>query len=312
MAMTACRLVTLAAASALMATAGCSRSSESSEGEHGDAELSWYRAQLDFGADLPRLSFFLGLPAEAPGKAMIKNGQETQELDYNRSGDEVRLEASWNYESDIIAEADEDGTLHGRWRRVTPLWGEVIRDFHAVPIDAPEAAIRYPGEAAQVSIDGRWELSFDEHGPGQAHFVQKDDVVTGFVKAGGMGDSRFLAGNVRGNRLIASTFNGNVANLVTAEISADGSSLSGLLSIQNVWNEAFTGTRTDELSAQSRARLRDGTTTISAAGLARMQGKPALVMFFATWCPSCKDALPFVTELVEQYRPKGVEFLALQ
>lgn len=282
-------------------------------GEHDRlADLSWYRAELDFGDELPALSFFLGVPEETTEPAIVKNGLETQEFEYSVNGDEVRFVAPWNYESDIVATRGDDGALEGRWRRYTPLWGEVIRGFRADPVEAPDGENRYPGEPAAVSVEGYWELRFDEHGAGQAHFRQDGDVVTGFVKAGDMGDSRFLTGNVRGNRLLVSTFNGNVANVVTADVSADGDALNGTLSMQDVWNEGFTGEKSPELEATSDVRLREDADTLSAPGLDRVEGKPALVKFFATWCPSCNDALPFITELADEYRPEGVEFLALQ
>lgn len=54
-------------------------------------------------------------------------------------------------------------------------------------------------------------------------------------------------------------------------------------------------------------RLLDGT-TLSAQAL---KGKAVLVVFWATWCPTCRKELPDLQALHEKHRGKGFEILAL-
>lgn len=271
----------------------------------------WYRASLDFGEELPPLNFFLFLPDGAKGQAVVVNGDERIELAYDGSGDRVHLAADWNYESEIEA-TRAGGRLHGQWRRYTPFWGEVILQLEARPIDRPDPDQRYEGPASGASIDGNWELTFQTHGPGRAQLSQKGNVVTGFVRPGNLSDMRFLAGNLRGSKLLLSTFNGNAANLFSAEISADGKTLRGVMSLQNVWNEEFTGKKVAELPRVDQPHLRQGATSLTIPALKkRLKGRPALVVFFATWCPSCNDAFPFLVDLAGRFRPKGVEVIGL-
>lgn len=54
-------------------------------------------------------------------------------------------------------------------------------------------------------------------------------------------------------------------------------------------------------------RLLDGR-TLSAVAL---QGKAVLVVFWATWCPTCRKELPQLQALHEKYRGRGFEILAL-
>ncbi len=39
--------------------------------------------------------------------------------------------------------------------------------------------------------------------------------------------------------------------------------------------------------------------------------KPVLLVFWASWCPSCKSEVPRINELVEKYRAKGMEFIGI-
>jgi peroxiredoxin len=54
-------------------------------------------------------------------------------------------------------------------------------------------------------------------------------------------------------------------------------------------------------------RLLDGKSLPAAA----LKGKAVLVVFWATWCPSCQRELPELQKLYEKYRSRGFEILAL-
>ncbi len=54
-------------------------------------------------------------------------------------------------------------------------------------------------------------------------------------------------------------------------------------------------------------RLLDGKMLSSAA----FKGKVVLVVFWATWCPTCQKELPELQSLYEKHRGKGFEILAL-
>ena len=45
--------------------------------------------------------------------------------------------------------------------------------------------------------------------------------------------------------------------------------------------------------------------------LNKKKGKWVLIHFFATWCPGCKTELPMMAKVVEKYRSKGLEIIAL-
>jgi peroxiredoxin len=45
--------------------------------------------------------------------------------------------------------------------------------------------------------------------------------------------------------------------------------------------------------------------------LADLKGKPVLINFWATWCQPCREEMPAMQELYEQYRERGLVILAV-
>ncbi len=45
--------------------------------------------------------------------------------------------------------------------------------------------------------------------------------------------------------------------------------------------------------------------------LADYKGKPLILHFWATWCPYCKKLQPGLNKLYNQYKPQGLEMLAV-
>ena len=45
--------------------------------------------------------------------------------------------------------------------------------------------------------------------------------------------------------------------------------------------------------------------------LGNLQGKPVLINFWATWCPPCRDEMPYIQEIYEEWSDKGLVVLAI-
>jgi thiol-disulfide isomerase/thioredoxin len=275
---------------------------------------TWYLAKLVY-KDLGELPFFLHLPPKGEnGKAYVVNGDEKVDMTAEWQEHELSVSAHWNYIDVIEADLKDDGTLQGQWTRDTPLWGEVVRDFVATPIDKPDPLKRFPdtGGAPATNVGGAWEMQFAEHKAGKAILQQgADGVVRGYMKPGQLSDIRFLAGNLHGTKLGLSQFNSNAANLVLADVSADGKTMSGVMSMQNVWNEKFTGKKVDDFEFANKVKLKAGKTKVTLKGLDKYKGKPTLAIIFATWCVGCNDAAPYLHDLYEKEHAKGLEVLSV-
>jgi len=300
--------VAITAAALLISHAAC-RNAPGANEEPG----AWYRASLSFDK-LGELPFFLHLPAVGKhGKAYVLNGEENADFDAEWNGNEVSIKGPWNYPSAITATRYDTGELRGKWTRYTPLWGAVVREFSADLIDRPDPMLRFgPGAKPKASAAGIWRFHFDTHAEGKGVFEQNSDgVVRGYVKPGELGDIRFLAGNMRGLKLSLSQFNGNAANLVVAELSPDGTSMTGIVSLENVWNERFTAKKGGDFDVVAKVHIKDGTKSVKLRGLDRYRGKPTLAFIFATWCSSCNDASPYLAQLYATYHPRGLEMLGV-
>ena len=46
--------------------------------------------------------------------------------------------------------------------------------------------------------------------------------------------------------------------------------------------------------------------------LSELRGKkPALLIFWATWCPACRQTIPYFSDLHRQYGPRGLEVISI-
>ena len=45
--------------------------------------------------------------------------------------------------------------------------------------------------------------------------------------------------------------------------------------------------------------------------LSDLRGKPVLINFWATWCPPCRDEMPYLQEVYEEWSDKGLVVLAI-
>src|SRR5690606_2889509 len=185
----------------------------------------------------------------------------------------------------------------------------------------------FPDPAPEVDVSGRWAVTFTDadgkRNPAVGELRQQGSQVTGTFLTG-TGDHRFLAGDVHGNELALSAFDGAHAYLYRARLDADGR-LSGTYWSGLAWREEFDGRRDDSASlgdAESITALRGDAETLDftfpdldgqpvSLSDPRFAGKVVIVALGGSWCPNCHDPAAFLAPYYLEHRDRGLEVIAL-
>ncbi len=302
---------------AAVALSGCQRDAAAG------VQMGTYRAVLTVpGGELP-----FGLVLEQQGPAVVGyliNGPERLPLN------EVKITGTHleilmpGYENRLIADAS--GTaLHGEVvldklggkQQHVPLQAQLGQDYRFFPSTA----------TGDPDVAGRWAVTFtDDAGAAEkdvGEFTQSHDVVAGTILTD-TGDHRYLAGQVHGDELYLSTFDGAHVFLYKAKITADGGLVGDYWSGM-AYHEKLTATRdakAELADAYSLTTMRGGSkhfdfafpdlagNTVSSKD-PQFQNKVMIVALAGSWCPNCHDEAAFLEPLYRDYRAKGVEVVSL-
>ena len=193
--------------------------------------------------------------------------------------------------------------------------GQPYRFFPQPSADHADVAGRY--SVTFTADDGQEETAVGE-------FFQSNDVVTGTFLTDG-GDHRYLAGQVRGNQLHLSTFDGAHAFLYEAKVTGTDGALAGNFWSGSALHKRWTAKRDAhaelpdayKVTAMRAANERfdfafpdlDGNTVTSKD--ARFRGKVLVIALAGSWCPNCHDEAAFLAPLYTEYRGKGLEVVSL-
>ncbi len=218
-----------------------------------------------------------------------------------------------------------DGRLSGEVLFMRP-GGETLRVRLIAERDKPWRFFPdSPGQASDFS--GRWALDFTNPETGRqrsaiAVLSQQDGEVNGTVLRNS-GDERYLAGQVRGNTLMLSRFDGGSAILYLARID-DAGGIEGEYRGASGAFDRFTGRRdaTAELEEEGLMSIREDGEKLAFSfpdldgnpvSLAdeRFRDKVVIVTIGGTWCPNCHDEAVFLREFLAGRRERGLEVVQL-
>jgi len=289
-----------------------------------DLEPGTYRAVLELpGGELP---FGLDVAQEEGGTVLyLVNGEERVRVTEVTVAD-GRLTATMpGYENRLTAEI-RDGKLTGEVsllraggeRQVLPLRAEAGRAWRFFEQPSTDNA----------DVGGRWAVAFTsaegKQSPGVAEFAQSFEHVTGTILTP-TGDHRFLAGEVKGDELFLSRFDGASAFLYKARVAEDGALIGDFWS-GTTSHQAFHAERNPDAVLDTsgvETALKDPAVKLEftfpdldqrpvSLSDPQFQGKVVIVTLAGSWCPNCHDEAAFLARLYRDLRDEGLEVVSLQ
>ncbi|MEZ0487063.1 peroxiredoxin family protein [Fibrella aquatica] len=286
------------------------------------ATLETSGGQLPFGLDIK--------PATEANKYTVfaVNGTERLPMDEaTLQGDTLRIPMGL-FESELVAKVDGD-KLTGVWRK-----RRVKDEYQVVPFSAQFGqTFRFAesGEKPSGDVSGKWQTVFRAEGtdgaPGDTTaavgvFEQKGNEVSGTFLTP-TGDYRYLAGNVFGDSLLLSCFDGSHAFLFKAR-KGTNQTLTGVFHSGPTYRETWTATLNPNASLPDPATLtylkpgkpfsfafpNPSGKTVSLAD-PQFRGKVTVVQIMGSWCPNCMDETKFLAPWYIKNKARGVEVVGL-
>lgn len=292
--------------------------------EKGASELKEgvWRGVLDLQDQELAFNFAVRKDSSGSYDAFIKNGGENILLDEVAfEGDSIVMTLHI-FDSELRAAISGD-SLHGYYIKNyeknyrIPFRAAYNQDFRFVTQQDEDHA-DFSGKYRVTFTDGKREIpaiGMFEH--------QAGNIVTGTFMTN-TGDYRFLEGNVSGNKMIISTFDGNHAYLFSATKTSDSTLIGDFWSGKTL-HRKWTGTRDENVALQNPEELtslKEGIQTINASfpdlngNLVnptdeRFRNKVVILQIFGTWCPNCMDETRFLNGWYSQNKHRDVEIIGL-
>lgn len=268
--------------------------------------------QLPFGLEIHKVG-------EAYTAAVVNAGEKISLDEMSVTGDSLKI-VMHIFDSELRAKIEGD-----------KLVGNFVKNYDAtetLPFAATYGdAYRFikSEETSPVDFSGKYQLEFKspiEKYPSVGILKQKGNEVAGTFLTP-TGDYRYLQGNVVGNELLLSTFDGNHSFVFKAHFEGDsikGNFYSGAASL-----ESWKGVRNENAvmpNAESLTYLKEGYKTLDfnfpdqsgnkiSLSDERFKNKVVILQIFGTWCPNCMDETKFLSSWYDANKDRGVEILGL-
>ena len=266
--------------------------------------------------DRLQLPFFLHKTID--NAYVVVNGSEEIKLgDLTKGKDTIELQFI-EMDSYLRFTYDDSMNVRGYWKdkkgRLYPLTGILGNHsrFESSTIDLSE------------KVFGSYEVTFgNKKGtwPAVGLFEQREELVTGTFLTE-TGDYRFLEGNVFGNQLYLSCFDGAHAFVFTAKINGD--TLNGFFYSGSSYSTPWKGIRNENAKIGDP----DSLTYIVAHNhdLSKIQfrslrgfkkridyskNRLTILQIMGSWCPNCLDETNYFKEIYPIYKENGLEIIAL-
>lgn len=222
-----------------------------------------------------------------------------------------------SYSSQLVLTLGDDGKLSGR--------ADIVRSTGPVTLKASgeRGTWRFTAKPAKAAVDltGRWSLVRGPRGEkGLAQFRQQGNVVTGSVQFPS-GDTRYLAGEISGDTLRLSHFDGSSTGLWVAKLvggKLDGEVFYATSRAATDWNaERAQGADLEAVMIEKPATDRlefsfpDTSGKMVSLSDPRFKGKVVVITLGGAWCPNCHDEAKFLGPYYERRKKDGLEVISL-
>ncbi|GAB3729243.1 peroxiredoxin family protein [Spirosoma lituiforme] len=318
-------LLSLAAMSLLVLPAACSGQSTPATVKPGlyRAVLKTKGGELPFGLDIQPMK------GDARTYSVFAiNGNERLPMDpATVQGDSIRIPMSL-FESELVAKIDGN-RLRGEWRR-----RRTAQQVQTLPFDAQQGlTYRFKTEgkpAPKANLTGTWATNFGSK-TGKVDtvnavgvFAQKGNKLSGTFLTP-TGDYRYLDGNVVGDSLFLSCFDGSHLYLFKAGYDAATRTLTGGqwagVSGYESW-VARLDPKADLPDPAKLTYLKPGAKTLTFSFPEpggkivsntdpRFKNKVTIVQIMGSWCPNCMDETNFMSPWYKRNKQRGVELVGL-
>lgn len=257
---------------------------------------------------------------------MVENGEEMIQLNKpEQKGDSLYVRFPF-FNSMLVFKADTKRSINGYWVNFNK--GENYKIPFSSRQKRSERFSLASKKVMDTYLDGKWEVTFEPNTnsayPAVGLFSQekgKSEVSGTFLTE--TGDYRFLDGNIVGDSLFLSCFDGSHAFLFKAGVNTDGT-LNGTFFSGKHWSSEWIGKRNDTFELQNPEEL---TYLVDGKNVAftlkdmegndfsfpneRYEGKVTIIQIMGTWCPNCLDETIYFKELYDKYHADGLEIISI-
>ncbi|MHA8092152.1 peroxiredoxin family protein [Aquirufa regiilacus] len=279
-----------------------------------------WRGEIDhLGGKLP----FNFIVAKNKLDIRLQNGSEIATLgDSYFRGDSLVIPFDL-YDSEIVGSLKNEKSLIGFWQKKRN--GKTL---YRIPFQAQAGSSErfLQTKQASVQVSGKYSSDFwsDEsnHSAGVLLLNQKGNQVTGTVLKTS-GDYRFLQGNISGDSLLLSYFDGSGLMQFRCKVNGnqiDGQFYSGLAGKRNF--KAIKDEKASLPDLKKLTYLKPGFDRLTfslpnPAGKTislqdeRYKNKVVIIELMGSWCPNCLDESRFLAPYYKKMKDKGVEVIGL-
>ncbi|MBD2756403.1 redoxin family protein [Spirosoma validum] len=255
------------------------------------------------------------------------NGNERLPMDAATiQGDSLRIPMSL-FESELVAKIDGN-LLRGVWRR-----RRIAQSSQTLPFEAQHGlTYRFTpnGKPASADLTGKWATDFGSKTSkvdtvnAVGVFNQKGNRLSGTFLTP-TGDYRYLDGNVVGDSLFLSCFDGSHVYLFKAKHDPATKTLTGGLWAGIAGYESWVAHFDPKAELPDPAKLtylKPGSKTLNfsfpetngknvSLSDPRFKNKVTIVQIMGSWCPNCMDETNFMSPWYKKNKQRGVEIVGL-